>query len=476
MGRDIVGRTLEKKIMRQLLDNDKSDFLAMYGRRRVGKTFLIREFYKKHTVFHCSGINSSSMEDQLDIFYESLMTAGVMATGAPQSWLEAFRAVKLLIDSKKSKKKKVIFLDEVSWLDTPRSKFVPALSHFWNTYCELRNDIILVVCGSVSTWIMDNILNNRGELHNRHTKKIRLKPFSLYETEVFLKSRRVKLVRKDICTLYMLIGGIPYYLDAISPGRSISQIMDDLFFGKSAALANEYENLYPALFKNAENHMEVVEALSSKNAGLTRQEILKSITLKSGGTFTKVLTELTSCEFVKKLYPIDKRSEGAVYRLVDEYSIFYHKYIKTKSIKSGKALAASRSFNAWSGFAFENLCIRHSDHVAHGLGVSGTDYEVFTFKSSKTKDHSGMQIDLIIDRTEATHIIEAKYYKDEYKLTADEAKKIRNRITQFQRKTKSKKSIFVTLISPYGALKNEHYLAEVTNQLIVDQLFIDLEL
>jgi hypothetical protein len=286
----------------------------------------------------------------------------------------------------------------------------------------------------------------------------------------------VKLIRKDICTLYMLIGGIPYYLNAVDPGRSISQIMDDMFFGKSAALENEYENLYPALFKNADNHIEIIEALSTRNAGLTRQEILKSTSLKSGGTFTKVLTELTSCAFVKKLYPIDKRSEGAVYRLVDEYSIFYHKYLKTKAIRSGKALGASRSFNIWSGFAFENLCIRHGDHIAHGLGISGTDYEIFTFKTVKTKDHDGVQIDLVIDRAEAVHIIEAKYYKTEYSLTADEAKRIRNRVAQFERKTKNRKSIFVSLITPYGALKNEHYLAEITSQLIVDQLFIDMQL
>ncbi len=473
MDREIVGRNYEKKTMQKLLDSNKSEFLAVYGRRRIGKTFLIREYYKKQTVFHCSGINVSAMEDQLEVFYEALLSSGLSATSAPRTWLEAFRALKTLIDLNTSKKKKIIFLDEISWLDTPRSKFIPALSHFWNIYCESRTDIVLVVCGSVSTWIMDNILNNRGELHNRHTKKLRLKPFSLYETEAFLKMNRVKLSRKDIGTLYMLVGGIPYYLNAIEPGRSIPNILDDLFFGNSPTLENEYENLYPALFKNSDNHIEIIEALSKKNMGLTRKEILSNTSLKSGGTFTKVLVELESCGFLQRIIPIDKKKEDALYRLMDEYSIFYHKYIKNDRITSGLALGNSRSFNIWSGFAFENLCIRHSTHIAHALQIAGTDYEIYSFKVKTTKSQEGAQIDIIIDRLGAINIIEAKYYNDEYVLSAFEAKKIRQRVQSFINKTNTKKSIFKTLITPYGAKKNEHYLSEITNDIKLDELFID---
>jgi len=476
MERTIIGRTHEKKVMKKLLENPRSEFLAIYGRRRVGKTFLIREYYKKNTVFHCSGINIKTMDDQLNIFYEALLAAGLAATSAPTSWLEAFRALKVVIDGTKSKKKKVIFLDEVSWLDTPRSNFIPALSHFWNTYCESRTDIILVVCGSVSTWIMDNILNNRGELHNRNTKKIRLKPFSLYEVEQYLKLNRVKLSRKDISTLYMLVGGVPYYLNTVETGRSISQIMDDLFFGSNPALENEYENLYPALFKNAENHLEVVEVLSKKNMGLTRQEILKATSLKSGGTFTKVLIELESCGFIKKIYPIDKKKEDALYRLMDEYSIFYHKYIKPKIITSGMALGNSRSFNIWSGFTFENLCIRHNSHIAYALQISGTDYNIYSYKDKSSNSKQGAQIDIIIDRLEAVNIIEAKYYNSEFSLSAAEAKNIRNRVQNFIQKTGTKKSIFKTLITPYGAKKNEYFLSEITNEITVDDLFVDVPL
>lgn len=476
MKKEIIGRSQEVATLQQLLDTNKSEFLAVYGRRRVGKTFLIREYYREHTIFHCSGINVSAMDDQLDIFYEALLRAGLPATSAPTSWIEAFRSLKVLIDLDRSKKKKVIFLDEISWMDTPRSKFIPALSHFWNTYCEDRSDIILVVCGSVSTWIMDNILNDRGELHNRSTRRIRLKPFSLYESRAYLAHRKVKLAQKDLTTLYMLIGGIPYYLNAVQPGRSIPQIMDDLFFGSSADLRNEYENLYPALFRNADNHIEVIEALSRKNMGLTRKEIIKNTTMRSGGTFSKVLVELESCGFLQKIHPADKKKEDALYRLMDEYSIFYHKFIKPAKVRSGVSLGNSQAFTIWSGFAFENLCIRHSTHIAHALQIAGTDYRIYSYKDKADQTGSGAQIDLAIDRVDAVNIIEAKYYNDVYALTATEAKKIRQRVLSYINKTKTKKSVFKTLITPYGATRNEHYLSEITNDIVVDDLFVDVPL
>ena len=212
MQREIVGRTKEQKTMRRLLDSKKSEFLVMYGRRRVGKTFLIREFYKEDTIFHCSGINTANAEDQLEVFYDSLLAAGLVPMGKPTNWIQAFNGLKQVVNQNKSKKKKVIFLDEISWLETPRSNFIAALSHFWNVYCESRTDIILVGCGSVSTWLQDNIIENTGELHNRSNAKILLQPFSLFEVEQYLKHNNVKLVRKDIATLYMITGGIPYYI------------------------------------------------------------------------------------------------------------------------------------------------------------------------------------------------------------------------------------------------------------------------
>lgn len=473
----IIGRSYEKKSMTKLLKSKKSEFLVMYGRRRIGKTYLIREFYKEHIIFKCSGINTPTMEDQLDVFYESLLRSGLPATSAPTSWLEAFRMVKVLVDNTTSKKRKVIFIDEISWLDTQRSKFIHALSHFWNTYCSERRDIILIVCGSVSTWIKEHILDDTGELHNRHTKKIRLLPFSLYETEAFLKYNQVNLSKKDVAELYMLIGGIPYYLEAVEGGRSIPQIMDDLFFGAGAVLRGEYSNLYRALFKNHELHEAIVSALSEKNMGLTRQGILSATKLKSGGTFTNVLLQLELCGFIKKIYPIDKKKEDVLYRLMDEYSIFYHQYIKSGNIKSGQALGHSRSFNIWTGFAFENLCIRHVRHIAKALGISGIDYHEYSFKDKAKTTGSGAQIDLIIDRADnAVNIIEAKFYKDKYALPLSEAQKIRNRVQRYVNKTKTKKTIFKTLITPYGAVKNEHYLSEITNDIVVDKLFVNVAL
>ena len=468
---EVIGRLEEQKALSHLMVSKRSEFLIVYGRRRVGKTYLIREFFEKEILFYCTGMNTNNMKDQLEVFYDALLRAGLPAIAAPTSWMEAFRALRIVIEGAKSKGKKVIFLDEISWLDTPRSNLIPAFAHFWNSFASQREDIILVVCGSVTSWIDDNILNHKGELHNRHTKKLRLLPFNLKETEAYLKYNNVNLIRKDIATLYMTVGGIPYYLNHVQKGKGIPQILDDLFFSKTAELASEYANLYPALFKNSHNHIAIVEALAKVNKGLDRKSILEATKLSSGGTFTKTLEELESCGFIIKNTHITKQKENAVYRLLDEYTIFYHKFLNKKTVRSGQALSQLKSFNIWSGFAFENLCFRHIDQIVKALGISGIPYDIFSYLENGDKDQDGVQIDMVIERLDGVHLMEMKYYNGPYAMTKSEASKLNARMDSLYRKLKGKKSIFPTLVTPFGANKNPHYLSLITNELVLDDLY-----
>lgn len=470
---EVIGRVPEKQILEKILEKPNSQFVAMYGRRRIGKTYLIRNTYEKKSVFDCSGIFEGTMEAMLENFWINLSQKTKAPITPPKTWIQAFYLLEQYVDTlTKNHNKKVIFLDEISWFDTPKSGFMGALTNFWNNYCTKRTDIVLIICGSAASWIIRKIVNAKGGLHNRLDRTIRLDAFTLAETKLFLKSKKVRLADQDICQLYMCLGGVPFYLNQVEQGKSIAQILDDLFFNNNALLINEFGNLYAALFKNYNNHLKVIKALSSKNKGLTRGEIIANTKQKSGGGLSLVLQELEECGFIKKFADFDKSKEDGLYRLMDEFTIFYYKFLNNKrGSYQGHEILASNSFKVWSGFAFENLCFKHLPQIASTLGISGINFNAYSFIDKGTDLSIGAQIDLVIDRADnCLNIIEMKYYNDSFSLTKQESGKLTNRINSFLTKTKSKKTVFVTLISPYGAMKNEYFLSQITNEIILKDL------
>ncbi|MCB0807532.1 MAG: AAA family ATPase, partial [Bacteroidales bacterium] len=331
---NIIGRLPQKRILQQTMNTGESEFIAIYGRRRIGKTFLIREFFEKNIRFEMIGIYEATLNEQLENFAESLgKFIGVgIAPKVPKTWREAFQQLENFIsstDSKKSKGKQVIFLDELPWLNTPRSKFMPALQHFWNSFCSKRKDIILVVCGSAASWMIQHVVRSKGGLHNRLTRQIRLLPFTIAETKQYLQSRKMKsLDNYSILQIYMAMGGVPYYLSKIEKGKSAAQIIDALCFADSAPLRHEYEQLYRSLFVKSDQHMKIVETLSKTRKGLTRNELLDKVGLKSGGTATQIIEELTESGFIEARTPFGKKANDALYRLIDEFSLFHLYWIK----------------------------------------------------------------------------------------------------------------------------------------------------
>jgi AAA+ ATPase superfamily predicted ATPase len=472
----VAGRQVEIGILKRLLEEEASAFLAVYGRRRVGKTYLIRQVYAHDMIFECSGVLGRSMPQQLENFWRSLTEANteVPPPLPPKTWLEAFFQLRAYLSTQDQHTKKVILLDEISWFETPRSGFLAALDNFWNQYCTKRNDIVLVICGSAASWIIEKVINNRGGLHNRITHQILLKPFTLGETKAFFELNNVRLTLKDIAQIYMCVGGVPFYLKDIKAGLSVPQILDHLFYDQQATLRNEFDNLYAALFKNHALHEKVVAALSTKNKGLTRNEIIVSTGIKGGGGLSTVLQELTECGFVMPIYPIKKAKDDCLYRLIDEYSLFYFKFLQAGKAKSSwHQLAQSPAYKIWSGYAFENLCFRHTTQIKQALGISGVITHEYSYTAKDSESKQGIQIDMIIDRADnCVNVVEAKFYNTEFEVSAPYARELLHKATVFKAQTKLRKNVFITLLTVFGAVKNEHYLSAVTNQLLIDDLYL----
>ena len=470
----IAGRKDEIKVLQSLLTQQESSFLALYGRRRIGKTYLVRQVYENQIVFECSGLHQRDLSQQLENFWLTLIEVNPKEKPSlPKTWLQAFSLLKMYISSLPEQQKKVIFLDEIAWFETPKSGFLAALDNFWNQFCSKRNDIILVICGSAASWIIDKVINNRGGLHNRITCHVQLMPFTLKETKEYLEMSNIRLTPKDIATLYMAVGGVPYYLKDLKSGQSVPQILDELFFLPQATLKNEFNNLYASLFKNSDLHILLIKALAHKNKGLTRNELLAETGISSGGGFSVLLQELVACGFIKIIYPINKSKEDLLYRLVDEYSIFYFKFlVNNKANNSWLQMTNKPIFKIWTGYAFENLCFKHIFQIKKALGISGIISNEYSWIQKGDKTQQGTQIDFIIDRDDnCINILELKFYDTVFEINKNYAQQLNEKISIFKEKTKLKKNVFLTLLTANGAKKNEYYLSTITNELTIEDLF-----
>lgn len=467
----IIGRHNEKLILERLYNSGSSEFVAIYGRRRVGKTFLVREFFDNDFTFQLSGLANSNIKEQLLNFNMTLKRYVNKDISVPGSWIEAFEQLIDYIETCPSGRK-IIFLDELPWLDTPYSNFIQAFEHFWNGWASARHDILMIVCGSATSWITDKLINNHGGLHNRLTYKMRLEPFSLKECEEFFNHREIELNRYQIAECYMVMGGIPYYLNLIVKGLSIYQNIDMLFFAENAQLRNEFENLYASLFKNSYNYIKVVEALSKKNKGLSRKEITELTKIPTSGNLSTILKNLENCGFIRSYNAFGKRERDKLYQLTDFYTLFYFKYIKANEYNDDMFWTNSIDtplHNSWAGYAYEMLCLNHIKQIKNALGISGVQSNVSAWRS--TVSGNGAQIDLLIDRKDQTiNVCEIKFSTENYSITKAYEENLRNKISSFRQETKTKKAIHLTLITTYGLTVNK-YSGMVQKEVVFEDLF-----
>lgn len=466
----LTGRKKEIGILNDMLQSRSSELIAVYGRRRVGKTFLIRETYKSNIVFEVTGYYNGSMRDQLRNFHSQIEAASsrFREVKAPADWFTAFLLLTNYLDGLQSKKKKVVFIDEFPWIATARSKFLTAFEHFWNTYCTKRRDLVVIICGSAASFMINKIIKNKGGLHNRLSSKIQLMPFDLNETSEFLAKKQIRFGHYDIIQLYMAIGGIPHYLNKILKGQSVAQNIDRLCFENNSDLAEEFSEVFASLFSNSQVHEKIVRSLSKSRKGITRNELLEKCKFESGGAYSKSLDELIASGFVNR-YLSWTGKKNSLYRLSDEYSLFYLKFIEPNKYM-GKGtwlnLHTKQTFKSWSGFAFETICHKHIHQIKKELGID----RIYTKHSSWQSNNA--QIDLLIDRDDRIiNICEIKLYSDVFTISKQYYHDLKNKIYQFRINTGSKKNIFLSLITTFGIVENQYSNEIVTNSLTMDCLF-----
>ena len=470
-----IGREKEINQLRELLSGDSSKFVAVYGRRRVGKTLLIREAFSDTFTFRYSGVYDCGNARQLMNFSMALAGQGAEATDVPQDWFTAFGRLEKMLENSDAVKK-VVFLDEIPWMDAPKSNFVSALEHFWNGWAFHRNDIILIVCGSATSWIVRKIFRNRGGLHNRLSFKINLKPFTLRECELYASASELAMTRRQILETYMILGGVPYYWSFLRKGISVARNIDEMFFSDNARLEGEFSELYAALFKHPDPYIAVVRELAKKGSGESREDIVKGLKAKDGGKFTTILEDLENCGFIRRYNRIGTKSKYSIYQLTDNFTIFHYKFLEEKRSNDPsywELLQGTPAYNAWAGTSFERVCLLHVPQIKEALSINGVITNVCSWRTtaSEGKNARGAQIDLLLDRNDRIiNLCEMKFSDGKYTITKAYDEILRNKKSRLIEETKTRKAVHITMVTACGLTRNA-YCNDIQSEVTAEDLF-----
>ncbi len=486
----IIGRHAEREVLRDLLESSRPELLALYGRRRVGKTFLINEFFEDSGVLlEVVGTVDSSPEVQLARYAVELANTfpGIPKDTVFPTWDRALMALVEAVDGvmeHRAGQKITLFFDEAPWLDAGKSGFLPALAYVWNKHFSRRKygDLVVVVCGSAASWIIDRVVDSKGGLHNRVTETMRLAPFDLAETRQYLEARGVRLEPMHLLEVYMALGGVAAYLGNVKPGMSSAQIINQLCFTGGRYMTEEFGRLFSSLFAKHHNHVKIVRALASAPRGLTRDGILQKTGMSNGGETTRFLRELEESGFIALIPSYRQKKKGRFYRLVDEYSLFYLRWMEPARVDALGTLdehywqrqCQRASWLAWAGYAFEGICLKNVDRIKHALGISGvqTTQSSWSHSPGPGEEGPGAQIDLVIDRADRSiNLCEIKFVRDELEISARLRRDLERKKEVFRTRTRTRSLLLTTLITSYGVKKGKNYRGIVDNQLTMDCLF-----
>ena len=470
----MIGRKEERAVLDDCLSSTRPEFLVVYGRRRVGKTFLIKEYFQDSFSFYATGVTGLNTKKQLRVFKEALEKYGNRKQTIPKDWFEAFGRLEEVLSSDTVARdcrsgKRIVFLDELPWMDTARSDFRSALDYFWNSWGSSQKDLVLIVCGSASSWILNNIVKDTGGFYNRITRQIHLFPFSLQESEQLLLSNGMQMTRKQVIESFMIFGGIPYYLNYLRPSFSLAQNVDMLFFRENSPLRHEFPQLFSSLFKNSDHYTAIIRELAKHGSGLTRTELAGSSRIVSGKELTKCLENLEQCGFIRKYRDFTKKSSGFIFQLTDPLTLFHLSFVESGKIDSWMEFINTPAYYSWCGLAFERVCLLHTKQMKQALGISGIISHEFAWKSKKTTP--GVQIDLLIDRKDdVINVCEIKYTQEPFSIDASYEKSLIRKLETFRKETSTKKALMLTMVTLEG-LKQTAYKNIVMNELTAQDLF-----
>lgn len=474
----IVGRKKEQHLLQEYYDSPKAELVAVYGRRRVGKTYLIKSFFNQQFDFYFTGAYETPKAIQLRLFQTQLERYSHQKRKRPQDWFEAFDQLRDYL-STIEKERIIVFLDELPWMDTPKSNFIQAFSYFWNSWASTVHGMKFFVCGSATTWMLSKLIGDKGGMHGRVNRQIYLRPFNLQETEAFLHTKNIDWARLQVAQIYMVVGGIPYYLDMLDPQYTVEENIDHLFFEEGAVLRTEYKFIFRSLFRDSAVYQSVIETLASKSIGMTRDELAQTGKLQNNGMLTEVLENLCRCDFLRTYKAFGKKTRGQMFQLVDLFSLFHCRFVTHTSSQDDlfwHNMQDNPARRTWEGYAYEQICLHHIPQIKQKLRIGGTLSEVCAwqckpFVDSDGMEYKGTQIDLLIDRRDQViDLCEIKYANKEYAVTGEYDERLRNRKETFRAVTKTRKTLHTVLVTTYGLAKNK-YSANIHDIVTLDDLF-----
>ena len=472
----LIGRHPELKVLHEAFTAGEAELVAVIGRRRVGKTFLIRRAYAGKIAFEITGLQNATKAEQLHSFTKHLqaLTDSPLPLRTPDNWLDAFHLLITHLEEIPNTGRKVVFFDELPWLATHRSGFLRAFGYFWNSWASTKN-MVVVICGSAASWMIRKVVRNKGGLYNRITRRIYLQPFNLAETSAYLQSRNIRLDHYQIVQLYMAMGGIPHYLKEVRPGRSAIQNVDTICFSPQGLLNDEFSALYEALFDRADRHIAIIRTLAAARYGLSRSELIQRSELSDGGGTSKVLEELVSSGFILSQRTFGHKKKETCYRLIDEYSLFYLKFIEPHQREGGGTwlqLSQSQTWQSWSGYAFEGICWRHIAQIKSAMSIAGIHSTTSTYHHRGDAEIPGVQIDLLLDRSDQViSLFELKFYRDNPLIDKQLDSALRRKLTLFRKATKTKKHLQLIWLSTFPLIDNQYSTGIIDQAFDMDILF-----
>lgn len=474
----IIGRENEQEILKRALASNHAEFIALFGRRRVGKSFLVTQYFsgKNCIFFYITGIKNGSYKKQLRQFTNII--SDVFYNGAElklkNNWLDTFEMLTSSIKKTPNDKKIVIFMDEFPWMVTRRSGLLEAVDYYWNRFWVHDRRIKLIICGSSASWIINNIINNQGGLHNRITYQINLDVFNLKETKSYLHKSGIKLNDRQITQIYMVTGGVPFYLSKIEKGISAAQVIEKLAFSKNCILLNEFDNLFSSLFYSYNEYIKTIRMIAKHRYGVGQEELLTTLgKSKAGMGGLRILDDLEKAGFIISFKPHFHKKKGIYYKVIDEYISFYLNWIEPiKNTLLVRSLEQDywekqqylAKWHSWAGYAFEALCYKHLPQIRKALHLNSSSIPN-TWRYAPRKGEKGAQIDLLFDRSdESITICEIKYSNQPFAIDKQYYNNLLNKIEVFKKITRTTKQIFTALISANGlkpTIYSEHLISDV---------------
>jgi uncharacterized protein len=473
-----IGRKKEIEILQKALYSNEAEMVFVIGRRRIGKTYLVKTKYAGRIVFHLTGVKGAPIEEQLaNIAFAIKEQLNNNITIPPlKDWLEAFHILTTYLRKLPKEQKYVVFFDELPWFSANKPDFIRGLSYFWNSWAVDQN-IVVVICGSSASWMIQKIVNDRGGLHNRITRRIYLKPFTLAETELYLRSRNINLNRYHILQMYMAMGGIPHYLKEIETGKSAAQNIDDICFVEGGLLCDEFPNLFSFLFDDSYNHIAVIRALAKTKQGMDLNTVTSTAKLSNDDNVALVLDELQQSGFIESYKPFGKKQKDKCYRVTDEYTLFYLQFIEdedARELGGWLEMSQTQAYKIWCGYAFEGICIKHLQQIKNKLSIGGVHSNASFFSKKGTATEKGAQIDLVLDRNDQIiHLFEMKFYNQPFTITKEYAQNLQNKKWVFEATTETLKHLFLTIVTTFNLIPNEHSIGLVDQVVTMNDLFLD---